>query len=111
MKEHLIKLYFYVTSGQAFVDRFRYLIMGVFALYVMLKLTNPVYLVVMLLAAVPVLFVLGWYEIHKISKVRERLSVKYGTHYTLKSFELQEESVKLLQEIKDTLTQKYGTKS
>ncbi len=105
MKEAFIKLYFYVTSGQAFVDRFRYLIMGVFALYVMLKLTNPMYLVVMFIMAIPALFILGWYEIHKISKVREKLSVQYGTHYTLKSFELQEESVKLLQEIKDKL---YG---
>lgn len=108
MKESLIKLYFYVTSGQLVVDRFRYLIMGVFALYVMLKLSNPLYIVVMLVLAIPVLFVLGWYEIHKISKVRERLSTQYGTHYTLKSFELQEESVKLLQDIKDKL---YGTKN
>lgn len=106
MKEAFIKLYFYVTSGQAFVDRFRYLIMGVFALYVMLKLASPVYLVIMFLMAIPLLFVLGWYEIHKISKVRERLSVQHGTHYTLKSFELQEESVKLLKEIRDKL---YGT--
>ena len=105
MKETLIKIYFYVTSGQAVVDRFRYLIMGIFAVYVMLKLTNPMYLVVTFIISVPVLFILGWYEVHKISKVRERLSTQYGTHYTLKSFELQEESVKLLKEIKDKL---YG---
>lgn len=99
MKETLIKLYFYVTSGQAVVDQFRYLIMGVFALYVMLKLTNPLFLVLMLIIAMPVLFLLGWCNVHYISKVRERLSVQYGTHYQLKQFEMMEEQVKLLKEI------------
>lgn len=99
VKENLIKLYFYVTSGQSVVDRFRYLIMGIFALYVMLKLTNPLYLILMLIVSIPVLLGVGWYDVHKISKIRERLSIQFGTHYGIKQFELQEETVEILKEI------------
>ena len=106
MKENLIKIYFYVTSGQAVVDQFRYLIMGIFALYVMLKLSSYIYLLLMFLLALPVLFVLGWLNVHYISKVKERLSMKHGTHYGIKQYELQEETVKLLKELVDNVNRK-----
>lgn len=99
MKQSLIKLYFYITSGQTVVDQFRYLIMGIFTLYIMLHLTNYVYLILMLIIAAPILFLLGYLNVHYISKVRERLSVEHGTHYQLKQFELIGEQVALLQEI------------
>lgn len=104
MKENLIKIYFYVTSGQSVIDQFRYLIMGIFTLYIMLKLTSYVYLVVMFTVAMPALFILGWVNVHFISKVREKLSTQHGTHYAIKQFELQEETVKLLKDIKKLLT-------
>lgn len=106
MKENLIKLYFYVTSGQSVIDQFRYLIMGIFALYVMLHLNNYLYLGLMFLLSIPVLFLLGWVNIHYISKVRDRLSTKYGTHYGIKQFELQEKTVDLLEEINKKLCHK-----
>ena len=103
MKELLIKTYFYVHSGQSVVDSFRYLIIGVFALYVTLKLVNPVFLVLMFIFSIPILFVIGWFNVHKISKVSERLSIEHGTHYGMKQFELIEKQTKLLEEIKDKL--------
>lgn len=99
MKENLIKVYFYITSGQSVVDQFRYLIMGVFTLYIMLKLTSYTYLILMFVIAMPILFLLGWLNIHFISKVRERLSMKYGTYYSIKQYELQEKTVELLEKL------------
>ena len=99
MKELAIRIYFYVTSGQAVVDQFRYLIMGIFTLYIMLHLASYWYLIIMFAVSIPCLFMLGWVNIHYISKVRERLSMEHGTHYQIKQFELIERQVELLQKI------------
>ena len=104
MKETLIKIYFYITSGQSVIDQFRYLIMGIFTLYIMLRLTSYWYLIGMFILSVPLLFILGWINVHYISKVRERLSMQHGTHYAIKQFELQEEQVSILKEIRDLST-------
>ena len=99
MKEIAIKVYFYVTSGQSVIDKFRYLIMGILALYAVLHLTSMWFLPVMLVAAVPMLLILGYVNVHYISKVQERLSVQHGTHYAIKQFELIEKQTHLLEEI------------
>lgn len=106
MKDNLIKLYFYVTAGQAVVDKFRYLIMGIFAVYVMLKLTNPMYLALMFVVSIPVLFITGWYYTHKVASVSDMLSTKYGTHYQIKQYELIEEQVILLKQIRDKFNER-----
>lgn len=103
MKENLIRLYFYVTSGQAVIDKFKYLIMGIFAVYALFKFTNPLYMIVMFLIAVPILFVLGWLHIHYISKLSEQLSIKYGTFYSIRTFEITEETLAVLKEIRESL--------
>lgn len=103
-KENLfIQVYFYVNSGVLIVNDFRNIGLGIFALYFALKLANPLYLVLMSLVSLPILAVMGYYNVHKISKVRERLSVKHGTHYGIKQFELTQEQVKLLKEINKKL--------
>lgn len=103
MKESLIKLYFYVTSGQAVIDKFKYLIMGIFAVYALFKFTNPIYMVLMFLVAVPILFVFGWLHVHYISRLSEQLSVKYGTFYSIRTFEITEETLSVLKEIRESL--------
>lgn len=99
MKELLIKLYFYVNSGVVVINDFRNLGLGIFALYFALKLSNPLFLGGLFIISIPILFIMGWVNIHKISKVRERLSIQHGTHYGIKQFELQEKMVKLLEEL------------
>lgn len=99
MKETLIKIYFYVTSGQAVVDRFRYTYFIILSLYVVLKFTNYFYILLLLIVALPILFFFGWYDVHKISKVRERLSIEHGTHYAFEQFNI-------IKEIRDILKNK-----
>lgn len=99
MKEIVIKIYFYVTSGQSVIDKFRYLIMGIFALYVMLKLDNFFLLFLMFVVALPVLFFLGYINVHYISKVQDRLNTEHGTHYAIKQFEFIQRQTELLEEI------------
>jgi hypothetical protein len=106
MKETLIKIYFYLNNGVGILNNFRNLFLGVFALYFTLKLTSPVLLVVMFIVAIPILVVCGYYNVHHIARLSEQLSVKFGTFYGIKQFELTEEQVKLLKEIKKLLSKK-----
>lgn len=106
MKENLIRLYFYLNNGVGILNNFRNLFLGVFALYFTLKLTSPLLLVIMFIIAIPVLVVCGYYNVHHIAKLSEQLSTKFGTHYGIKQFELIEEQVKLLKEIKKLLSKK-----
>ena len=105
MKENIfIKAYFYLNSGVSILNNFRNLFLGIFALYFTLKLTSPALLLLMFLVAVPALIVVGYYNVHKILSVSERLNIKHGTHYQIKQFELIEKQTQLLEEIKNHLS-------
>lgn len=99
MKDILVKAYFYLNQGVNVLNQFRNLFLGIFGVYITLKLTSPILIVIMLLVSIPVLIAVGYYNIHKVAKVSEQLSVKYGTHYNIKQFEMIEEQVRLLKEI------------
>lgn len=105
-----IRMYFYLKSGNSLVNDFRNLGLGIFLAYLALKMDNPWILLIMLIVAVPILIVLGYYLTHRISKVMEWLSTKYSTHYGIKSFELMEKQVKLLEEINRKLDREYVDK-
>ena len=106
MKNNIIRLYFYLNNGVNILNNFRNLFLGIFALYFALKLTSPILLVIMFIVAVPVLVVCGYYNVHYIAKTSEQLSVKFGTFYGIKTYELAEQQVKLLKEIKKLLKEK-----
>jgi len=101
-----IRMYFYLNSGVGILNNFRNLFLGIFALYFTLKLTNPVWLVVMLIVCVPILILMGHYNVHKVNKISEWLSTKFSTHYGIKTFELTQKQVKLLEEISNKLNVK-----
>ena len=104
MKEQLfIRAYFYVMQGLLIVNNFRNLILGIFALYYTLKLVNPLWLVVMFVLSIPVLALIGWYNIHRMAKDIEKISIEKATHYAMKQFNFQEEQTKLLEEIRNYL--------
>lgn len=113
MKEYLqgkenfaIRMFFYLDNGVGILNQFRNLFLGIFALYFTLKLDNPFWLVVMFCVSIPILIIVGYYNVHKIAKVKEWLSTKFSTHYGIKQFELVEEQTKLLKQIKQKLCQK-----
>ncbi len=106
MKNNLIRIYFYLNNGVNILNNFRNLFLGIFALYFALKLTSPVLLVIMFIVAVPILVVCGYYNVHHIAKTSEQLSVKFGTFYGIKTYELAEQQVKLLRKIEKLLKEK-----
>jgi len=106
-----IRMYFYLNSGLTIVNNFRNLILGIFALYYTLKLTNPLWLVGMFILSVPVLIVIGNYNVHRMAKVNEWLSMKFSTHFGIKQFEYIEKTPKLLTQIRDSLSTKKVLKN
>lgn len=99
----VIRYYFYVNRGLTLLNEARYLILAVFALYAILKLDNPLYMVVMFLISLPLLGVLGWLFTHRMAKVMDFLNVKFSTHYSKYSIELQEKQNDLIKEVVNEL--------
>jgi len=95
-KNKFIRYYFYVQKGLALLNEARYLVMAIFALYVVLKFDNILFLPLMFLASLPLLIFLGWLYVHHMAKVMEYLSVKYSTHWSKYGYELQEKRNKTL---------------
>ncbi len=94
-----IRMFYYLHNGVALLNEFRNLGLGIFALYFALKLANPLWLVGMVLVSLPVLVLIGRYNVHRMAKVNEYLNTKFSTHYALKTYELNEKTVKLLSNI------------
>lgn len=99
----LIRIYFYIERGLDIVNLFRNLILGIFAAYFALKIDNVWILVGMFLVALPILAIMGRYNVHTLSKLKEWLSMRFSTHYGLKAFDYQAEQVALLKEVRDLL--------
>lgn len=94
-----IRIYFYIEQGLNVLNLFRNLFLGIFGLYITLKLTNYSYLILMTVISMPILAIMGYYSVHKINKTKEWLNIKYSTHYAKKTFDYQEDMANTLQEI------------
>ena len=104
-KNKSIRYYYYVRRGLELLNEFRYLIMGILGFYYALKLDNPMMMVVMFGASIPILIILGWLMVHHIAKVIEWLNIQYSTHWSRYTYDLQEEIIKQLKEINEKLSQ------
>jgi hypothetical protein len=106
-KNKAVRWYFYVQRGLALVNDFRYLLMGIFGVYLLLKIDNPIWLFLMFIIAVPVLLFLGWLQVHHMAKVINWLEVEFASYWSRYSFDLSERSVKALEDI-NKKTKHYG---
>jgi len=95
-KNKSIRYYFYLTRGLDIFNNFRYVIMAIIGVYVLLKFTQPILLLVMFAISIPILLVMGYYSVHHIGRVIDWLNVKFSTHYGAYQ-------IKLLEEIRDAL--------
>jgi hypothetical protein len=102
-KNYLIRVYFYLTNGLSLVNDFRNLGLGIFALYITLKLTNPWWLLGMAAISVIILTPTGYFMVHKVSKVKEWLSTKFGSHYAIQNFDYVKAQYEALERIEKLL--------
>lgn len=99
----LIRAYFYCSNGLGILNEFRNLFLGIVAIYIALHLTNILWMVLMFIPSIVILTLAGYYTVHKVSKVRDYLSVKFGSHYGMKTYDYNESNNQLLTEIRDLL--------
>lgn len=87
-KNRIIRYYFYVNTGLNVFNNFKYLVMAIFGLYLILHLKNGLWLIIMGTISIPLLGVMGYYSVHYINKVMNWLDVRFGSYYTFKQIEL-----------------------
>ncbi len=102
----LIRAYFYCSNGLAVLNEFRNMLLGIFALYFALKLTNYLYLIAMTMVGTVILTLVGYVVVHKVARVKEWLGIRFGSHFAIKSYDYTIDNNKLLKEIRDLLQQK-----
>jgi hypothetical protein len=98
-----VRYYFYVQRGLSVLNEMRYLIMAIMAAYALLRLDNPMIMLVMFLTSLPVLAILGWVYTFHMAKTMDWLNVKFSTHYSKYSIELQERQVKAVESIDEKM--------
>ena len=99
LKNKATRYYWYQNKGLSVLNEARYLILSIMAIYALLKLDNPWIMLVMFLVSLPVLTILGWIYTFKMAKTMDFLNVKFSTHFSKYSIELQEEQNRLIKEV------------
>lgn len=99
----VIRYYYYLEQGLNILNEFRNLFLGILGLYIALHLTNLMWMIIMVVPSLLFLTIAGFYSVHKVSKVREWLTIRFGTHYGLTTFNYQKRQYELLQEILEEL--------
>ncbi len=102
-ENRFIRYYFYLNNGLAILNNFRNLFFGVFALYFTFHLTNPYLLAALLVPGILILIAVGYYSIHRMSKVQEWLGMRFATHYGIRSYNYNQGTYEELKEIKELL--------
>lgn len=95
----LIRMYFYLSNGLSVVNEFRNLLLGIFGVYITLKLEDPWIMPLIFLFSVAILIPTGYFMVHYVSRVRDWLSTKFGSHYVIKNYDYNKANNKLLKEI------------
>lgn len=99
----LIRAYFYLFNGLNMLNQFRNLFLGIIALYVLLKLSNYWWLIVMAIPSIIILTIVGYYCVHRMYKVNEWLGIRFSSHFGQKSFNYTQETYNEIVKIKDLL--------
>jgi hypothetical protein len=103
MKNKLIQGYYYIERGLDILNIFRNLFLAIFAVFVALKFVSVWWAIGMFVITIPILIITGYFNVHHIGKVRDRLNIKFGTHYGIKVVDYQKRTMELLEEINQKL--------
>ena len=98
-----IRYYFYSLRGMDFINSFRNLVLLIFAAYFSLKLESLWWIVGMFAVSVPLLIIFGWYSVHRMNKITDWLSIKFGTFYAVRQFSIYEEMLEELKKLNEKI--------
>lgn len=107
---HGIRAWFYLQRGLNLMNEFKYLVAGILAFYVTLKLDSFWWIAILFAIAIPILLGIGYFHTHKMAKAIEWTNMvfasyfsRYGMDLAERNVDLTSENVKLLKEIRDEL--------
>ena len=95
----LVRYWTYLHRGLDLINQAKYWIAGVIAMYVMFKLSNPLWMAVMFILSTPVLIIVGRWHLYKASKPQEFIIAQKGTVLGYKPYNMQIRQLELLEEI------------
>lgn len=96
-----VRYWVYLSRGLDFINQAKYLIVGILALYAILKLTDPIWMAAMFIVSIPILTILGRWQLYKVSKTQEFITTTKGAVLGYNSYNINVEILKTLQEIRD----------
>lgn len=105
-KNILIRYYIYALKGLGQVNEFKYLAAGILATYYTLKFTNPIWMLWIFSISIPVLIIIGRWQLHKVSKVTEWVNTQFGSVNGYNGYNMQIEQIELLEKILEQLKNK-----
>lgn len=103
-KNKAVRWYWYAQKGLAIINELRYLAMGIFGIYYLTKMSNPLLLILMFGVSVPILIVIGWVSVHHMSVVLDFLGVRYTTAFGRYGYELQERQTAACEKLVELIT-------
>ena len=86
----IIRYWFYFTRGMDIINQFKLILAPLFV-GIYLKNKSPECLFLITAISIPVTLYLGYISVHRMGKVIDWLNVKFSSHYSIASFELQKE--------------------
>lgn len=96
-----IRYLFYINRGMdEVINRYRNLGIVIFGICITLKITSWKFMVIAAIVGIVLMGICGYIHIHFLSKNMDFYSNYFGTHYSSKSLELQEETLVVLKELK-----------
>ena len=99
-KNKLARVYFYIREGKALFDEFRYVVIGISAVVLALKITGSaifLWFAILFLIAMPILMVVGYIWVKHFKKSLDWFGVEHATHFTKYEITLLENILKELQ--------------
>ncbi len=103
LENRLTRYYFYLRNGLNVINESRNLILAILGVYIALKWDNWLLLPLMFVVSVLILLVVGFYATHKANKVLEWLGTRFGSHYAIRQYNINQETLDVLKEIRDTM--------
>ena len=99
-RNFIVRIYWYLDRGLDLLNQFKYLVGGIIALAVILKVEDSIeWMVTIFVIAVPLLILTGYLYVRYGARVLEYLNLKQATHFGQYNLKLQERQIELSEEL------------
>lgn len=106
----MMRMYFYLQNGLSLLNDFHNIFLAMITLDLTFGIKNIFVLTGIAIPALVIFVFLGYYNVHKFSKITEWLRLRFGSHFGIKSFNFTQGQYDLLVEIRDLLKEQKKEK-